>query len=521
MGHSSQEVLKSALSCLASLLLFCLAGFLQGCIEQTLDPSEAWVDTSNTTSTAEGTFLATSTSHSAAAITTLTTTATVTLTTTTTSVLSTWSFAGITSAVSFRVGEVDVSWPAVLSSGSHERFEYFLAYASKPTNLSVEDILNASDDSDDSDTDSVSVLRLGDQLNVSLKNMTPNTTVSLLAVAAVVGQDEMSTDQRTIHVVVAGIDSILAEGATVVPVNAGDDLEVEANASSISLRATHKAALPEISDGSCLTGTASSGEPLFVIVENVSVQGLVLLADSRPAAITDVYKQLQLDTTVSLPGEGSEGSGGRRLQGLQKTWSMLKAVNLDFGSGLDLEGELRANAQVRVSLSIVFPGIISSILITTDFDWSLRSSLTFSKMTTVLSKEASVSVPMPKLPPIPTPIPGVWIQLAPSVSFSSGATVTAQMTSALTVELSQQQRFEARFQGFEGGWQVARSESGLSKGVDVGASLVVHLSSQVSASFGLQILVSGLLGLDLAVIPSFNAELAAHRRCEQRPQGQV
>ena len=293
------------------------------------------------------------------------------------------------------------------------------------------------------------------------------------------------------------------------PVEAGDDLEVEANASSISLLATHTAALPEISHGSCLTGTASSGDSFFVIVENVSVQGLMIVADTRPAAITDVYKQLQLDTTVSLPSEGSEG---RRLEDLQKTrsWSMLKAVNLDFGvGGLNLEGELRANAQVRVSLSIVFPGIISSILVTTDFDWSLRSSLAFSRMTQVISKEAFASVPMPKLPPIPTPIPGVWTQLAPSVSFSSGATVIAQLTSALTVELSQQQRFEARFQGFERGWQVARSESGLSKTVDLGASLTVQLSSHVSASFGLQVLVSGLLGLELAVVPGINAELAA------------
>ena len=160
-------------------------------------------------------------------------------------------------------------------------------------------------------------------------------------------------------------------------------------------------------------------------------------------------------------------------------------------------------------VSIVFPGIISSILVTTDFDWSLRSSLAFSRMTQVISKEAFASVPMPKLPPIPTPIPGVWTQLAPSVSFSSGATVIAQLTSALTVELSQQQRFEARFQGFERGWQVARSESGLSKTVDLGASLTVQLSSHVSASFGLQVLVSGLLGLELAVVPGINAELAA------------
>ena len=148
-----------------------------------------------------------------AAITTLNviqpaTTTILALTTTTTSVASTWSFAGITSGVSFRVGEVDVSWPAVLSSGSHQHFEYFLAYTRKQTNLPVEDVLNASDDSDDSDeggADSVSVLRLGDRLNASLKNMTPNTTVSLLAVAAVFGQDEISTDQLAIHVAVAGI----------------------------------------------------------------------------------------------------------------------------------------------------------------------------------------------------------------------------------------------------------------------------------------------------------------------------
>ncbi|CAE7815617.1 unnamed protein product [Symbiodinium sp. CCMP2456] len=431
MGGSCQELFKCARSCLPALCIAYLAGGLQGCIQNTSDPSEDWME-SETTKSAEGSFLgATSTSQAAAdptaAITTLgfiqpAKTTTLTLTTTTTSVVSAWSFAGITSAVSFRVSEVDVSWPAVLSSGSHQRFEYFLAYAHKPTNLTVEDVLNASDDSDSDDsddsdeggTDSVIVLRLGDQLNASLKNMTPNTTVSLLAVAAAFGHDEMSTDQLTIHVLVAGIDSIRAEGTRIVPVEAGDELEVEANASSISLLATDKAALPDVSHGSCLTGTDSSGESFFVIAENITVRGLMLVADTRPAAITDVYKQLQLDTTVSLPSEGSEG---RRLEDLQKTrfWSMLKAVHLDFGAGLNLEGELRANAQVRVSLSIIFPGIISSILITTDFDWSLRSSLEFNRMTNVLSKEASASVPMPKLPPIPTPIPGVWIQLAPSL----------------------------------------------------------------------------------------------------------
>ncbi|CAE7371299.1 unnamed protein product [Symbiodinium sp. CCMP2592] len=268
------------------------------------------------------------------------------------------SFSGISSAISFREGEVDIAWlPAeVYQEGDQDGIEYFLLYSTGELNLSESDVQSLVFQTSD-DILNVSVLSLGEKLEAVLGGLEPKSMVSLLVLAKG-PQGEVSDNRRVTKAVIAAKSPELAENVTMMSLTANSSLHIKAMHTNISIIATG-IELPLVTAGMCLTGTDSDGTAFLAFVDDVSSLGNTLVATTHDAALTEVFRTLQVDATMDLTG-GDRHAGSRRLAvkaGVQVT----EKVHLEFARSIAIDP----------SLEVEFPGWHFAL----DIDWTGVNSL--------------------------------------------------------------------------------------------------------------------------------------------------
>ena len=271
------------------------------------------------------------------------------------------SFAGISSAISFREGEVDIAWlPAeVYQDDDQDGIEYFLLYSNGELNLSESDVQSLVSQTSH-DILNVSVLSLGEKQGAVLAGLEPKSVVSLLVLAKG-RQGEVSDNRRVTKVVIAGKSPELAENVTMMSLTANSSLHIKAMRTNISIIATG-IELPLVTAGMCLTGTDSDGSAFLAFVDDVSSLGNTLVATTHDAALTEGFRTLQVDATMDLTGGDRDDrhAGSRRLAvkaGVQVT----EKVHLEFARSI----------AVDPSFEVEFPGWHFAV----DIDWTGVNSL--------------------------------------------------------------------------------------------------------------------------------------------------
>lgn len=266
------------------------------------------------------------------------------------------SFAGISSAISFREGEVDIAWlSAEDQEGNQEGIEYFLLYGDGELNLSESDVQSLA--SQTFDTLNASVLSLGDKQEAVLRGLEPKSVVSLLVLAKG-PQGEVSDNRRVTKVAIAAKSPELAENVTMLSLMANSSLHIKAMRTNISIITTG-IELPLVVKGMCLTGTDSDGTAFLAFVDDVSSLGSTLVATTHDAALTEVFRTLQLDATMDFTG-GDRDAGSRRLAvkgGVQVT----ENVHMEFAQSIAIDP----------SFEVQFPGWHFAV----DIDWTGINSL--------------------------------------------------------------------------------------------------------------------------------------------------